>query len=332
MPRRCRSSYTATATALDNDNYKLPAANTTSFTISATAMTVSATGYTGTYDGTAHGITVTGTVPSTGYTVTYSETQDGTYSATAPTYTNAGEYTVYYKVTAANYTEATGSAVVKIEPKEVGLTWTDTEFAYDGQQHVPTATATGLIAGDTVTVTVTGAASAIGTHTATASALSNSNYKLPAANTTSFTIVKGSQAAPTGVAATDETVSGKNDGTITGLTAGMQYSEDGQTWTTITADMLENGALTGVEPGTYYVRYGETENYNASPSVTVTVNASQNKLTVTFNMNGHGTAIAAQEVVYNGKATEPAAPSETGYTFGGWISFFTKFSYTSMSI
>lgn len=40
--------------------------------------------------------------------------------------------------------------------------------------------------------------------------------------------------------------------------------------------------------------------------------------TVTFNLQGHGTAIAQQTVVAGNKATRPADPSETGYTFGGW--------------
>ncbi len=40
--------------------------------------------------------------------------------------------------------------------------------------------------------------------------------------------------------------------------------------------------------------------------------------TVTFNMNGHGTAIAAQTIIKGEKATEPAAPTAEGYTFGGW--------------
>ena len=43
-----------------------------------------------------------------------------------------------------------------------------------------------------------------------------------------------------------------------------------------------------------------------------------NTLTVSFNANGHGTAPAAQEVLYNTAATEPAVPTATGYTFSGW--------------
>ena len=39
---------------------------------------------------------------------------------------------------------------------------------------------------------------------------------------------------------------------------------------------------------------------------------------VTFDVNGHGTAPAAQTVAYGTKATEPATPTEAGWTFGGW--------------
>lgn len=40
--------------------------------------------------------------------------------------------------------------------------------------------------------------------------------------------------------------------------------------------------------------------------------------TVTFHANGHGTAPEAQTVTIGDTAEEPAAPTETGYTFGGW--------------
>ena len=40
--------------------------------------------------------------------------------------------------------------------------------------------------------------------------------------------------------------------------------------------------------------------------------------TVTFNANGHGTAPVAQTVESGATATEPTAPTETGWTFGGW--------------
>ena len=40
--------------------------------------------------------------------------------------------------------------------------------------------------------------------------------------------------------------------------------------------------------------------------------------TVTFDANGHGTALAAQTVEEGKTATKPANPTETGWVFGGW--------------
>ena len=103
---------TITATVADTDKYTYTT-KTASYTIGVgtATMTVTAEGFSGTYDGTAHGITVT--APE-GATVKYG-TAEGTYDLTAsPTYTDAGTYTVYYQVTKQEYTTVTGSAVVAI--------------------------------------------------------------------------------------------------------------------------------------------------------------------------------------------------------------------------
>lgn len=53
--------------------------------------------------------------------------------------------------------------------------------------------------------------------------------------------------------------------------------------------------------------------------------------TVTYNANGHGTAPAAAETV-DGKVTEPTAPTEAGYVFGGWYTdaeCTTAFDFTA---
>ena len=103
---------TITATAADGTNYTY-ATKTANYLLSVgtAAMEVSASGYDGTYDGQAHGITVT--APD-GATVTYGTTE-GTYDLTdAPTYTDAGTYTVYYQVTKPNYTTVNGSQIVTI--------------------------------------------------------------------------------------------------------------------------------------------------------------------------------------------------------------------------
>ena len=103
---------TITATVADSPTYTY-ATKTASYTIGVgtAAMTVSATGYSGTYDNSAHGITVN--APE-GATIKYG-TAEGTYTLEAsPTYTTSGEYTVYYQVTKPGCTTVTGSATVTI--------------------------------------------------------------------------------------------------------------------------------------------------------------------------------------------------------------------------
>lgn len=81
-----------------------------------------------------------------------------------------------------------------------------------------------------------------------------------------FTIQKAPQAAPTGLAATAETIDGKNDGKIANLSVKMEYSVDNHTWIDANTQLLEN-----LPDGDYYVRYKETNNYYASPSTKVVV-------------------------------------------------------------
>jgi len=67
------------------------------------------------------------------------------------------------------------------------------------------------------------------------------------------------------------------------------------------------------------------EVYKAGSEVTLTENTTLyavwqiNTHTVTFDVQGHGTAPEAQPVNHNATAARPETdPSETGYTFGGW--------------
>ncbi|MDO4807783.1 MAG: MBG domain-containing protein, partial [Coriobacteriales bacterium] len=163
-------------------------------------MYVDATGTTCTYDGKAHGISVNVSVD--GATVTYSESRDGKYSTKAPTFTDAGTHTVWYRVSKDGHPTKSGSADVVIKPKAVGISWSGTKLTYNAKNQGPTAKATGLVSGDKCTVTVSGAAKDAGTHTATATALSNANYKLPGKSTTKFAIAK----AKLTVTAKDKTI------------------------------------------------------------------------------------------------------------------------------
>ena len=101
------------ATVTDGPTYTY-ATNEASYTlgVGTATMTVTAEGYTGTYDGNTHGITVK--APD-GATVKYGTTADDYDLDANPAYRDAGTYTVYYKVTMPGFTIVTGSATVTIE-------------------------------------------------------------------------------------------------------------------------------------------------------------------------------------------------------------------------
>lgn len=93
---------------------------------------------------------------------------------------------------------------------------------------------------------------------------------------------------PPVVGHTDCTAAGVNDGTITGLTAFMQWKmgDTGDNWNNVSSGETE---LTGRAPGTYYVRYKATDTKMASEPATVVINAydpTVEKFTVTYKANG----------------------------------------------
>ena len=113
-------TYYAKATLTGTNNYAA-ATKIAKITINKGTFSVTATGYDGTYDGQPHSITVEA---GDGVTVNYCETENGKYTETNPTYTKAGEYTVYYKATKLNHNDVTGSATVKIAKVQTSLTLT----------------------------------------------------------------------------------------------------------------------------------------------------------------------------------------------------------------
>lgn len=81
------------------------------------------------------------------------------------------------------------------------------------------------------------------------------------------------------------------------------------------------GAFTGTLSGSFTV--GHTYYYkayvtNGKPATEYSTVQSFTPYTVTFNMKDHGTAPTQQVVNTGGKASQPTAPSATGWTFGGW--------------
>ncbi len=181
-----------------DENYEAASALQT-FTIGENMIEVNVTNCDVIYDGEEHTISVEATNlegdDATSKKIYYGTLDsDGRilYSDNNPSYKNAGEYTVFYKITAGNHADALGSATVKISPKTVNLNWSNTSFDYDGEQHVPSVKigSESIISGDEVNATVAGVETEAGNYTATVTSLDNDNYALPKESTTGFTIAK----------------------------------------------------------------------------------------------------------------------------------------------
>ena len=94
-------------------------------------------------------------------------------------------------------------------------------------------------------------------------------------------ILKANQQVPTGITATDETGFQKNDGTISGLEETMEITKNFVSWTSLKGKIID-GKLSGLEPGTYYIRYVETQNYKASEYIKIRINAVPETHTLTI--------------------------------------------------
>jgi acyl CoA:acetate/3-ketoacid CoA transferase beta subunit len=123
------AKITATVTS-GGTNYTYTAPLTNYFLLVTSAdinanITANISSYDGDYDGKAHGITIADVAPAVAK-VTYSTAYDAEgngYTETNPTYTAAGTYTVYYRITADGYNPRTGSAAVTIRKTGAGLSF-----------------------------------------------------------------------------------------------------------------------------------------------------------------------------------------------------------------
>ena len=173
------------------NNYEI-VFNSANLTITQVELTITANDRTITYgDAPAgNGVTYSGFIGTEDESV-LSGTLDYDFSYTQ--YGDVGNaYTITPKgLTSNNYNITFTSGYLTVTAKTVGIDWTDTELTYNGNEQIPTATATGLVISDEIGVTVTGAQTNVGNYTATASALTGDkagNYELPNDNTHSFTI------------------------------------------------------------------------------------------------------------------------------------------------
>ncbi len=268
-----------------------------------------------TYDGTAKSATLSTGYNTTAFPGTYTiEYYNGTTKLdSAPV--NAGTYTA--KVTAGTGDgAATASVDFTITPKTVSsptITLSPESFTYDGTAKQPTVTVkdgTITIPASEYNIEYSNNTNA-GTATVTITDKTGGNYRVSGEKT--FTIERGSQSAPV-VSSTNETIDGKADGTITGVTTAMEYkSAAANAYTSVSGTTIAN-----LPAGTYNVRYKENANYNASPAADVVINTGS-KLTVQFDADGGSPAPASQQLSYSQTVTKPETdPEKTGYTFLYW--------------
>lgn len=136
------------------------------------------------------------------------------------------------------------------------------------------------------------------------------------------TIAKGVYPKPEKITVVDESIEGKSDGRLVGLTTQMEYRKVGTTsWSAVTAGILADNGPKDLKAGDYEVRYAESDNAEASEILTVTVNKGR-KLVATYQAATTGgiMVVATQGAVWGGSVTPSAIeiPERTGYDKIDW--------------
>jgi hypothetical protein len=175
-------SYTASWSFAGNTNYN-PAGGTVAIEIAKADATISVSGYTGVYDGQAHGATGTATGVN-------GEDLSGLLNLGA-TYTNAGSYTTDWSFAGnTNYNPAGGTVAIEIAKADATIVVNGYSGTYDGQAHGATGTARGVNGEDLSGLLDLGATYInAGSHTASWSFAGNTNYN-PASGDVTIVIAK----------------------------------------------------------------------------------------------------------------------------------------------
>ncbi len=305
MPGTKEGSATLTITSIGNNNYTDAQASYVAMT-SQGILSVTANGYTGVYDGSSHGISVS----SSGATIKYGETE-GTYNLdSSPTYTDVGTYTVYYQITKEGYKTIKGNKTVTISKADGKVTLSETSGSYT----YPTSgtfkitenksggtlsctssdesVATCSISGTTITVTPK---TKEGSATLTIKSTVTTNYKE----------AQASYVATTEQGILSVTANGYT-GTYDGASHGIIVTSSGATIKYGTSEGTYNltSSPTYTNTGTYTVYYQVTkEGYK-------TVTGSKN--IVINKANGSVSLSATSGIVYTGKSITFTASNSTG--------------------
>ena len=271
-------STTITATVEDGDYYNY--ANTEDsyiLTVKSATMGVTASGYKGTYDGQAHGITVT--APE-GATVKYGTSAEACNLDVSPTYTDAGTYTIYYQVTKTGSTTVTDSRTVTISKaagsisyvtSSVTKSYGDAAFTNaltksgDGTVNYSTSNASvATVNASTGEVTIVGSGSA----SITATVTDGTNYTY-ASKSASYTVTV--ESASMTVTATGYT--GTYDGQAHGITVSAPAGATVKYGTTQgTYNLNVSPSYTNIGSYTVYYQVTKTGFTTVTGMATVTIN------------------------------------------------------------
>ena len=286
-----------------------------------------------TYNGNAQSCAnVTVSNPTSGATITYSTTENGTYNATAPTMTNVSESpkTVYYKVTAPNYAEASGSYTCTMAKANCSVslgadsgtitypnTGTFTASTNSGGalsvSSGTTSVATATITNGTVTVTPV----KYGTATITVTSDATANYNACSA-TYDLTVNRGTcsiSVTPTSGTITYPTTTstftinkGSCDGTITATSAATSKA------TVVLNSAKTQGTVTYVDAAdatVITVTSEQSDKYNAA---TATYTVKTVKGTITANVEGNSKTFDGDPLSCDGNITNKV-PSNATVTY-----------------
>lgn len=226
-----------------------------------------------TYDGQPHGVSVTAK-EGTNYTITYGESAENCNLEESPKYTNAGAYTIYFKVvdndTQADYA---GSVTLTINKRAVTVKVDDVTITY-GETPAFSYTVTGIVEGETLSGEAgysgySGAGTDAGDYEISVSGLT-------ASNNYNVSFVPG------------KLTINKKTATVTWTNAENRvYSPAGQTLPTATYDgktaslifTKDGKACEFKNAGTYTVTVKEDKNYTLSGETTKTIVINKAKYT-----------------------------------------------------
>lgn len=179
--------YTIEIVGIDNNNYSLSETSNVTYKIIPADYDMDGIEFTDAsfeYNGKEQKPSITGTLPQ-GVSVEYSA---------GATNVNDGEVevTATFKTIDDNYNAPKPMrAYVKILPKEINASWTNTVCDYDNNKHTATVTLIGIIDGDVCEATISGYGINAGKHICEIVSLNNSNYSMSASTlSTEITINK----------------------------------------------------------------------------------------------------------------------------------------------